>query len=115
MSMNLDHVSVTGGVQLRAADAAGDLVCAGERGIVEIGINDLLNSAAGKNLAEGDQIFIFVKLQYDLRGQTLHLGGLNEYPCSDMDMAEVSAFTGLQASGEEASKDATATLIVDKK
>jgi hypothetical protein len=88
----------------------GTLVCGGGRGVVSVSIADLPGSPAGQPLAPGDQMFIFVKLQYDLKGETVDPA--EDYPCVDTDQVGITAFTEPEGAGDEASDDATATLIV---
>lgn len=85
-------------------------VCVGTQGTVVVEISNI-EDAAGEKLGIGDEIFIFKKLKYALKNQTVDP---LDYPCTDTDTATVELWTGSGMGGTKKTTVGTATLKVDK-
>jgi hypothetical protein len=105
-------VDITSAAAKTYTTPTGTDVCGGDRGVVGVSIADLASSAAGQALTQGDQILVYLKLQYDpLKSQTV--APANDYPCEDTDEVDIHAYIGDTTTGTpDATDEATATLIV---
>ena len=104
-----DPITITGavlsGIDITQGVPDNDPVCGGTQGSVDVEISDI-TAVAGQPLGPGDVIYIWVKMQYGLKGQIVDP---TDYPCTHPDDADATLNPG------DVDVSTSGNLIVSKK
>ena len=82
--------AVLSGISITQGIPNASNVCGGTPGSVDVNIPNI-TTVAGEPLGPGDTIYIWVKMQYGLKGQTVNP---NQYPCTHPDDADATLNPG---------------------